>query len=219
MLSVVDRIVLLSAKKKKSPVIIPRTHEYVTSLGSRVFQWRRTWANSRNSRRQGGMACCSPWGPKEYQQQQGLLLMWLTEGLGVGRLSRIIGWVRCNHTGPWKQENFFLQKKCTEGCKLAGFEDRRRGHKSRTAASRTAIPNLFDAKDQFHERQFFHGWDGGGWLRWQHQWWGVMGNSRWSFLPLLAIAHLLLCDLVPNSHLTHTGPQLGGFGTLTLLSC
>ena len=76
MLSVADRIVLLSAKKKKkkeeSPVIIPRTHEYVTLLGSRVFQWRRTWANSQNSRRWGGMACCSPWGPKEYQQQPGL---------------------------------------------------------------------------------------------------------------------------------------------------
>ena len=30
-------------------------------------------------------------------------------------------------------------------------------------ASRTAVPNLFDTKDQFQERQFFHGWGGGGW--------------------------------------------------------
>ena len=33
-------------------------------------------------------------------------------------------------------------------------------------ASRRAVPNLFDTKDQFHERQFFHRWGGGDWHRW-----------------------------------------------------
>ena len=28
-----------------------------------------------------------------------------------------------------------------------------------------AVPKLFGTRDQFHRRQFFHGWEGGGRLR------------------------------------------------------
>ena len=55
-----------------------------------------------------------------------------------------------------------------------------------------AVPNLFGTRDQFHEKQFFHG-QGGGMVQVVLR---AMGNGRWSFAHPPA-AHLLLCGPVP----------------------
>ena len=98
--------------------------------------------------------------------------------------------------------------------------------------SMSAVPNLIDTRDRFHERQFFHRlWGVGMVSRWfkhitftrpPHRWsegsraqevMQAMGSSykyRWNFSHLPAI-HLLLCSLVPAGQgpVAVCGPVVG----------
>ena len=73
-------------------------------------------------------------------------------------------------------------------------------------SSITAVPNLFGSRDQFHGRQFFHGWGwGAGGGRGDASGGNVSNGKRQMKLPCLPVAHLLLCGPVPNRPRTARG--------------
>ena len=89
--------------------------------------------------------------------------------MGFRVVSRTAGLLR-EEARPWlflggREALFQVGQFADHITKVGESVDNRQGMRKAVEALRTAVPNLFDTRDQFCRRQFFHRPRKGGWFR------------------------------------------------------